>query len=127
MVHFGAQLTSSFRTRLLCNVLSTTRMADCGHYQRRPVAAAEQSRKSRHEEDDMSSYQWILSDDRIEQANVTWLARAHGLADRRELRAHSVADTAWFWDAVRSDRGLCRGTRRFGAWKLIEVQRRGGL
>ena len=57
----------------------------------------------------MTSYQWNPTADYIERANVTRLTRAHGLADIRELRARSVADTAWFRDAVRTDLGLCRG------------------
>lgn len=40
---------------------------------------------------------------------MTGLARTHGLAGIDELRARSVADTAWFWDAVVTDLGLCRG------------------
>ena len=54
----------------------------------------------------MTSYQWNPSDDYIEQANVTRLARAHSLAGIDELRARSVADTAWFWDAAAIDLGL---------------------
>ena len=54
----------------------------------------------------MTSYQWNPSDDYIEQANVTRLARAHGVAGIDDLRARSVADTAWFWDAAAIDLGL---------------------
>jgi len=54
----------------------------------------------------VTSYQWNPSDDYIEQANVTRLARTHGLAGIDELRARSVADTAWFWDAAATDLGL---------------------
>ena len=57
----------------------------------------------------MTGYQWNPTTDYIEWANVTRLARAHGLAGIDELRARSVADTAWFRDAVRTDLGLCRG------------------
>jgi len=56
----------------------------------------------------MSSYQWNPSDDHIEHADVTRLARTQGLADIDELRARSVTDTAWFWDAAATDLGLCR-------------------
>jgi acetyl-CoA synthetase len=54
----------------------------------------------------VASYQWNPSTDYIEQANVTRLARIHGLAGIDELRARSVADTAWFWDAAATDLGL---------------------
>ena len=54
----------------------------------------------------MTSYQWNPSDDYVERANVTRLARAHGLAGIDELRARSVADTAWYWDAAATDLGL---------------------
>jgi acetyl-CoA synthetase len=54
----------------------------------------------------VTSYQWNPSDDYIEQANVTRLARAHGVAGIDDLRARSVADTAWFWDAAAIDLGL---------------------
>ena len=57
----------------------------------------------------MTSYQRNPSNDYIEQANVTRLARDHGLAGIDELRARSAADTAWCRDAVRTDLGLCRG------------------
>ncbi|MBB5163079.1 AMP-binding protein [Mycobacterium sp. AZCC_0083] len=54
----------------------------------------------------MTSYQWNPTADYIEQANVTRLARMHGLAGIDELRARSVADTAWYWDAAATDLGL---------------------
>jgi acetyl-CoA synthetase len=54
----------------------------------------------------VTSYQWNPTTDYIEDANVTRLARAHGLADIDELRAHSVQDTAWYWDAAATDLGL---------------------
>ena len=57
----------------------------------------------------MTSYEWNPTTDYIEQANVTRLARAHGLAGIDELRARSVADTAWYWGAAATDLGLCRG------------------
>ena len=44
----------------------------------------------------MTSYQWNRTANYIEQANVSRLARAHGLVDIRELRARSVTDAAWF-------------------------------
>jgi acetyl-CoA synthetase len=54
----------------------------------------------------VTAYQWNPSDDYVEQANVTRLARAHGLAGIDELRARSVADPAWFWDAAVNDLGI---------------------
>ena len=54
----------------------------------------------------MTSYQWHPSNDYVEEANVTRLARDHGLAGIDELRARSVADTAWYWDAAATDLGL---------------------
>jgi acetyl-CoA synthetase len=57
----------------------------------------------------VTSYQWNPTADDIERANVTRLARAHGLAGIDELRVRSVTDTAWFWNAAATDLGLCRG------------------
>jgi acetyl-CoA synthetase len=54
----------------------------------------------------VTSYQWNPTPDGIEQANVTRLARSHGMAGIDELRARSVADTAWYWDAAATDLGL---------------------
>jgi acetyl-CoA synthetase len=54
----------------------------------------------------VTSYQWNPTPDYIEGANVTRLARAHGLAGIDELRARSVEDTPWYWDAVATDLGL---------------------
>jgi acetyl-CoA synthetase len=54
----------------------------------------------------VTGYQWNPTSDYIEQANVTRVARAHGLAGIDELRARSVADTAWYWDAAAADLGL---------------------
>ncbi|HBX79580.1 MAG TPA: AMP-dependent synthetase [Propionibacteriaceae bacterium] len=54
----------------------------------------------------MSDYTWFPSDDDIERANVTRLARRHHLAGIDELRARSVADIAWYWDAVVKDLDL---------------------
>ena len=55
----------------------------------------------------MTSYRCNPTADYIERANVTRLARAHGLAGIDELRGRSVTDTAWFWDAAATDLGLC--------------------
>ena len=54
----------------------------------------------------MTSYQWNPTTDYIDGANVTRLARAHGLAGIDELRSRSVHDTGWYWDAVATDLGL---------------------
>ena len=54
----------------------------------------------------MSDYRWLPTTDYIENANVTRLARAHGLNDIDELRARSVADPAWYWGAVLDDLGI---------------------
>ncbi|WP_009475551.1 AMP-binding protein [Rhodococcus sp. JVH1] len=54
----------------------------------------------------MSDYTWHPTDEYVENANVTRLARAHGLSGLDELRARSVADVRWYWDAVVRDLGL---------------------
>ncbi|MDW5611838.1 AMP-binding protein [Mycolicibacterium sp. jd] len=54
----------------------------------------------------MSEYRWTPTPEYIENANVTRLARRHGLRDIDELRRHSVADPAWFWNAVLDDLGI---------------------
>ncbi|AWK74852.1 AMP-dependent synthetase [Rhodococcus oxybenzonivorans] len=54
----------------------------------------------------MSDYTWHPTDDYVENANVTRLARAHGLSGLAELRARSVVDVRWYWDAVVRDLGL---------------------
>ncbi|MFJ8813003.1 AMP-binding protein [Amycolatopsis thermoflava] len=51
-------------------------------------------------------YTWVPTDDYVEQANVTRLARAHGIGSLSELRTRSVADIGWYWDAVVRDLGL---------------------
>ncbi|MGW0025378.1 AMP-binding protein [Rhodococcus sp. NPDC003383] len=51
----------------------------------------------------MSDYTWIPTTDYVDNANVTRLARAHGLGGLDELRARSVADVRWYWDAVVRD------------------------
>ena len=54
----------------------------------------------------MSDYRWLPTPDYIENANVTRLARAHGLHGIDELRKRSVADPAWYWNAVLDDLGI---------------------
>lgn len=51
-------------------------------------------------------YTWKPTDDYVDNANVTRLARAHGIGSIDELRARSVADIGWYWDAVVQDLGL---------------------
>jgi acetyl-CoA synthetase len=46
---------------------------------------------------------WRPSPAQVDHANVTRLMRAEGVADITELRRRSVADPAWFWDAVVRD------------------------
>jgi acetyl-CoA synthetase len=54
----------------------------------------------------MSDYVWRPGDDVMERANVTRLARAHGIADYAELNRRSREDIEWFWDAVVADLGI---------------------
>ncbi len=49
---------------------------------------------------------WRPPDDVIEHANVTRLARKHGLASYAELLQRSREDIEWFWDAVVADLGI---------------------
>lgn len=53
-----------------------------------------------------AAYTWKPTAERVEQANVTRLARAHGIDAIDALRAASVADIGWFWDAVVKDLDL---------------------
>jgi acetyl-CoA synthetase len=54
----------------------------------------------------MADYTWTPSSEYIENANVTRLARANGVADLAELRRRSVEDVSWYWDSVVRDLGL---------------------
>jgi acetyl-CoA synthetase len=54
----------------------------------------------------VADYTWFPTDDYVEHANVTRLARAHDLTSLAELRKRSVADIGWYWDAVVRDLGL---------------------
>lgn len=51
----------------------------------------------------MSDYTWVPSAEYVENANVTRLARKHGISSIDELRARSVTDISWYWDAVIQD------------------------
>jgi acetyl-CoA synthetase len=54
----------------------------------------------------MSDYAWVPTADVIEHANVTRLMRRHGVEDIATMRARSVADIDWYWNAVVEDLGL---------------------
>ncbi len=54
----------------------------------------------------MSSYIWFPTTDYVDNANVSRLAHKHGLRDITELRERSVADPAWYWNAVLDDLGI---------------------
>ena len=54
----------------------------------------------------MSDYIWQPTAERIAQANVTRLAEAHGIPSIHELRARSVVDPQWYWDAAIDDLGI---------------------
>ena len=54
----------------------------------------------------MSDYRWVPTPDYIENANVTRLARAHGVDGIDGLRSRSVSDPAWYWNAVLNDLGI---------------------
>ena len=54
----------------------------------------------------MSDYVWNPTDEYVENANVTRLGRAHGLASLPELRRRSTSDVSWYWDAVVRDLGI---------------------
>src|SRR5690242_19327337 len=54
----------------------------------------------------MTEYAWVPTPEAIEHANVTRLMRKHGAEDIDALRAMSVADIDWFWDAAIKDLGL---------------------
>jgi acetyl-CoA synthetase len=51
----------------------------------------------------VSRYAWEPTAEYVERANVTRLMRAHGIADIDEMRARSVADIGWYWDAAVKD------------------------
>jgi acetyl-CoA synthetase len=54
----------------------------------------------------MTDVAWRPTADYVERANVTRLMRAHGIENINELRARSVDDVEWYWDAVVKDLGL---------------------
>ncbi len=54
----------------------------------------------------MPDHVWVPTEDTVERANVTRLARKHGLSSYAELAARSRDDIEWFWPAVVDDLGL---------------------
>jgi acetyl-CoA synthetase len=54
----------------------------------------------------MNEYSWRPTPEAVERANVTRLMRRHGVGDIDEMRARSVADVDWYWNAVVEDLGL---------------------
>ena len=54
----------------------------------------------------MSDFIWQPTDDVVERANVTRLARRHSIGDYRELLERSRDDIEWFWDAAVADLGI---------------------
>jgi acetyl-CoA synthetase len=54
----------------------------------------------------VSDFSWRPSPTYVENANVTRLMRAHGIASYDELVRRSQEDIAWFWDAVVKDLGI---------------------
>lgn len=54
----------------------------------------------------MSDYIWQPTAERIAHANVTRLASAYGITSIDELRARSVADPQWYWNAAIQDLGI---------------------
>ena len=51
----------------------------------------------------MNTYAWTPSQEQLDAANVTRLARALGCADYAELHRLSIDDPARFWPAVAAD------------------------
>ena len=53
-----------------------------------------------------AGYTWAPTEEYVANANVTRLARTHGIGSLAELRHRSVADIGWYWGAVVRDLGL---------------------
>ncbi|MCE0761956.1 AMP-binding protein [Pseudonocardia kujensis] len=51
-------------------------------------------------------YVWTPGAEYLEDSRVAHFARAHGIEGISALRARSVADVGWYWDAVVTDLGL---------------------
>jgi acetyl-CoA synthetase len=54
----------------------------------------------------MSDFIWSPPPEVAARANVTRFMKAHGIATREDLHRRSVADIAWFWDAILKDLGV---------------------
>jgi len=54
----------------------------------------------------MTEIAWEPTPEYVERANVTRLMRAHGIESLDDLRARSVADIGWYWDAAVKDLGI---------------------
>ncbi|GAA2864461.1 AMP-binding protein [Pseudonocardia halophobica] len=52
------------------------------------------------------TYVWTPGAEYLENTRVARFARRHGVEDIDALRARSVADVGWYWDAVVADLGL---------------------
>jgi acetyl-CoA synthetase len=52
------------------------------------------------------AYVWQPGPEYLQHSRVARFARAHGIDGIAELRARSVADVSWYWDAVVADLGL---------------------
>jgi acetyl-CoA synthetase len=59
---------------------------------------------------DNRAYTWSPTSDYLETARVARFAHAHGIDGITELRRRSVADVAWYWDAVVRDLDLVFST-----------------
>jgi acetyl-CoA synthetase len=55
---------------------------------------------------DVTDIIWSPTDEYVERANATRFMRAHGIETYEDLVERSVADVAWFWDAVVRDLGI---------------------
>jgi len=54
----------------------------------------------------VSDYVWTPTQEYVEKANVTRFGRRHGIDSIDGLRARSVTDISWYWDAAVADLGL---------------------
>lgn len=50
----------------------------------------------------MSDFVWNPTPELIERANVTRLARRHGIASYYDLVRRSIEDVEWFWEDRKS-------------------------
>ena len=71
-----------------------------GFYTPRVDAVATRNAPRAPYRDPVSDIVWSPTPEYVERANVTRFMRAHGIDTYDELVQRSVADIAWFWDAV---------------------------